>query len=84
MIVFFICPRPVVIVSVVHGDEGNVFPMNLMGPIGNGRFAFSLNSTRHAAPITGRAGKLASAACRLRWPLWRANWAKTITRTRSI
>jgi flavin reductase (DIM6/NTAB) family NADH-FMN oxidoreductase RutF len=59
MIVFFICPRPVVIVSVVHGDEGNVFPMNLMGPIGNGRFAFSLNSTRHAAPITTRAGKLA-------------------------
>jgi len=30
-----------------------------MGPIGDGRFAFSLNSTRHAAPITGRAGRLA-------------------------
>ncbi len=59
MIVFFICPRPVVLVSVVHEGAGNVFPMNLMGPVGEGRFAFSLNSTRHAAPIVGRAGRLA-------------------------
>ena len=59
MIVFFICPRPVVLVSVVHDGSGNVFPMNLMGPVGEGRFAFSLNSTRHAAPIVGRAGRLA-------------------------
>ena len=59
MIVFFICPRPVVLVSVMHEGAGNVFPMNLMGPIGGGRFAFALNSTRHAAPIVVSAGRLA-------------------------
>jgi len=59
MVAFFICPRPVVLVSVRHGDEGNVFPMNLMGPIGEGRFAFALNSTRHAAPIVVKARRAA-------------------------
>jgi hypothetical protein len=59
MIVFFICPRPVVLVSVVHGESGNVFPMNLMGPIGEGKFAFALNSTRHAAPIVVNARRAA-------------------------
>ncbi len=59
MIVFFLCPRPVVLVSVVHGETGNLFPMNLMGPLGNGYFAFSLNSSRQAAPLVERAGKVA-------------------------
>lgn len=59
MIVFFICPRPVVLVSVLHNGEGNVFPMNLMGSIGNGKFAFALNSTRHAAPIVVSAQRAA-------------------------
>ncbi|HVV46420.1 MAG TPA: flavin reductase [Bryobacteraceae bacterium] len=59
MVVFFICPRPVVLVSVRHGEEGNVFPMNLMGPIGEGKFAFALNSTRHAAPIVIQARRAA-------------------------
>ncbi len=59
MIVFFICPRPVVLVSVIHGEAGNLFPMNLMGPLGNGYFAFSLNSSRQAAPLVARAGKVA-------------------------
>jgi flavin reductase (DIM6/NTAB) family NADH-FMN oxidoreductase RutF len=59
MVAFFICPRPVVLVSVRHGEEGNVFPMNLMGPISEGKFAFALNSTRHAAPIVVKAGRAA-------------------------
>jgi flavin reductase (DIM6/NTAB) family NADH-FMN oxidoreductase RutF len=59
LVVFFICPRPVVLVSAVDGETGNIFPMNLMGPVGDGLFAFSLNSTRHAAPIVERAGRLA-------------------------
>ncbi len=59
MVAFFICPRPVVLVSVRHGEEGNVFPMNLMGPISEDRFAFALNSTRHAAPIVVKAGRAA-------------------------
>jgi len=59
MIVFYVCPRPVVLVSVADGGMGNVFPMNLMGPIGNGYFAFALNSTRAAAPLVERTGRVA-------------------------
>jgi flavin reductase (DIM6/NTAB) family NADH-FMN oxidoreductase RutF len=59
MNVFFICPRPVVLVSVMHGDAGNIFPMNLFGGIGDGYFAFALNSMRNAAPLVERAGRVA-------------------------
>jgi flavin reductase (DIM6/NTAB) family NADH-FMN oxidoreductase RutF len=59
MIVFYICPRPVVLVSVADGGTGNVFPMNLMGSIGNEYFAFALNSTRAVAPLVERAGRVA-------------------------
>ena len=76
LIVFFICPRPVVLVSVLHGQAGNVFPMNLMGPVGPGRFAFALNSTRHAAPIIGHAGRLAISSV----PLGEAALAKQLGR----
>lgn len=58
MAVFYICPRPVVLVSVIEGQTGNMFPMNVMGPIGGGYFAFGLNSTRSAAPLVGRAGRV--------------------------
>jgi flavin reductase (DIM6/NTAB) family NADH-FMN oxidoreductase RutF len=57
MTAFFICPRPVVLVSVKHGDAGNIFPMNLLGSIGDGYFAFALNSLRKAAPLVERAGR---------------------------
>ena len=59
MIVFYICPRPVVLASVADGGMGTVFPMNLMGPIGNGYFAFALNSTKAVAPLVERTGKVA-------------------------
>ena len=57
MAVFYVCPRPVVLVSVADGQEGNMFPMNVMGPVGNGYFAFGLNSSRSAAPLVERAGR---------------------------
>ncbi len=59
MTVLFTCPRPVVLVSVPSGAGGNIFPMNLMGPIGSGYFAFALNSRRHAASLVERAGRVA-------------------------
>jgi flavin reductase (DIM6/NTAB) family NADH-FMN oxidoreductase RutF len=59
MNVLFICPRPVVLVSAMHGDSGNIFPMNLFGNIGGGYFAFALNSFRKAAPLVERAGRVA-------------------------
>ncbi len=36
MIVFFLCPRPVNVVTVMEGVGGNMFPMNLMGQLGDG------------------------------------------------
>jgi flavin reductase (DIM6/NTAB) family NADH-FMN oxidoreductase RutF len=59
MTVLFICPRPVVLVSVAWGDGGNMFPMNLMGPLGNGYFGLALNSRRRAAAQVERAGRVA-------------------------
>ncbi|HZS55754.1 MAG TPA: flavin reductase [Bryobacteraceae bacterium] len=59
MNVFFICPRPVVLVSAIYGDAGNIFPMNLLGHIADGYFAFALNSYRKAAPLVERAGRVA-------------------------
>jgi flavin reductase (DIM6/NTAB) family NADH-FMN oxidoreductase RutF len=59
MIAAFICPRPVVLVSAVAGDRSNIFPMNLLGNLGDGYFAFALDSTRLAAPLVADAGKVA-------------------------
>jgi flavin reductase (DIM6/NTAB) family NADH-FMN oxidoreductase RutF len=55
----FICPRRVVLVSAVWGDRSNIFPMNLLGSLGDGYFAFSLDSTRLAAPLVAGAGQVA-------------------------
>jgi flavin reductase (DIM6/NTAB) family NADH-FMN oxidoreductase RutF len=59
MIVSFICPRPVVLVSAISGDRSNMFPMNLLGSVSDGYFAFSLDSTRLAAPLVAGAGSVA-------------------------
>ncbi|HEY2416747.1 MAG TPA: flavin reductase, partial [Steroidobacteraceae bacterium] len=45
IMIFYICPRPVVLVSVQHGDHSNIFPMDLIGPIGPDRFTLALRST---------------------------------------
>jgi flavin reductase (DIM6/NTAB) family NADH-FMN oxidoreductase RutF len=57
MAVFYLCPRPTALVTVGDQNEGNLFPMNLMGPIGDAYFAFGLNSGR-AAPQVERAGRV--------------------------
>jgi flavin reductase (DIM6/NTAB) family NADH-FMN oxidoreductase RutF len=58
MPIFFICPRPVGLVS-VGAEVGNLFPMNLMGSLGERHFGFALNSTRTSASLVKRAGRLA-------------------------
>jgi len=63
MIVFYLCPRPITLVTVVEdsaaeGKRGNIFPMNLMGHLGNDLFAFALNSHRSAAPLVDRARRV--------------------------
>jgi flavin reductase (DIM6/NTAB) family NADH-FMN oxidoreductase RutF len=57
MAVFFICPRPVVLVSVAHSENGNIFPMNLMGATSGRYMAFALNSSRKACRSVERAGR---------------------------
>jgi flavin reductase (DIM6/NTAB) family NADH-FMN oxidoreductase RutF len=43
--IFYICPRPVVLVSVDDGNHCNLFPMDLIGPVSSDRFTLALRST---------------------------------------
>jgi flavin reductase (DIM6/NTAB) family NADH-FMN oxidoreductase RutF len=43
--IFYICPRPVVLVSVDNGIHSNLFPMDLIGPVSSDRFTLALRST---------------------------------------
>jgi flavin reductase (DIM6/NTAB) family NADH-FMN oxidoreductase RutF len=45
LLAFYICPRPVVLVSVDDGQHSNLFPMDLIGPIGRDGFTLALRST---------------------------------------
>lgn len=58
MAVFYLCPRPIALVTVGNRNGGNLFPMNLMGPVGGGSFAFALNSSRAAAPLVEQARRI--------------------------
>ena len=49
--VLFFCPRPVVLVSAQQGVTGNIFPMNLMGPVGGAYFVFALNTLKQPASL---------------------------------
>jgi flavin reductase (DIM6/NTAB) family NADH-FMN oxidoreductase RutF len=54
LFIFYICPRPIVLVSVVDGDAGNIFPMDLIGQIGRRHFSLALHTTAKAVPIIER------------------------------
>jgi flavin reductase (DIM6/NTAB) family NADH-FMN oxidoreductase RutF len=45
IMIFYICPRPVVLVSVDSGSHSNLFPMDLIGPTASDRFTLALRST---------------------------------------
>jgi flavin reductase (DIM6/NTAB) family NADH-FMN oxidoreductase RutF len=59
LFVFYICPRPVVLVSVVDGETGNIFPMDLVGPIGGGHFSIALHTTSTPLPLIERSRRIA-------------------------
>jgi hypothetical protein len=59
MFVFYICTRSVVLGGLCDGTRSNVFPMNLMGPIGEGYFSFALNSARPVTALVERARSVA-------------------------
>jgi flavin reductase (DIM6/NTAB) family NADH-FMN oxidoreductase RutF len=58
MAVFYLCPRPIALVTVETAEARNIFPMNLMGAIGDGYFAFGLNSSRAIAPLVARSRRI--------------------------
>ena len=57
--VMFILPHPVSLVSLADEAGGNIFPMNLMGDLGDGYFAFALKDSRRAAHLVERTGRIA-------------------------
>jgi flavin reductase (DIM6/NTAB) family NADH-FMN oxidoreductase RutF len=59
--VFYLCPRPVVLVSVCEGEQGNLFPMDLLGPFGNAHFALALRNTSPSVATMKRSGLIALA-----------------------
>ncbi len=46
--VFYMCPRPVVLVTVEHEGAGNMFPMDLIGPTDSEWYSMALRKTSPA------------------------------------
>ena len=57
--VMFIRPHAVSLVSVKGKDGGNIFPMNLMGDLGDAFVGFALREDRRAAHLVEAAGRIA-------------------------
>lgn len=57
--VAFIRPHPLMLGSLNGSAGGNMFPMNLMGDLGEGHFAFALKDSRRAAHLVERTGSIA-------------------------
>jgi flavin reductase (DIM6/NTAB) family NADH-FMN oxidoreductase RutF len=60
--VFYICPRPVVLVTVEHQGTGNMFPMDLIGPTGSPWFSIALRLTSPAVDLMRQSRRLALAS----------------------
>lgn len=56
---FYICPRPVVLLSVAGAGAINIVPMDLVGPVGDGYFTLALHSSSTAAPLAERTRRVA-------------------------
>jgi hypothetical protein len=59
MMVEFIRPHPIVLVSVGSREDGNIFPMNLLGELGDGYFGLALRTERVAGRLVERSGRIA-------------------------
>jgi len=57
--VAFIRPHPLMLGSVNCESGGNIFPMNLLGDLGNDYFAFALKNSRRPAHLVERLGSIA-------------------------
>lgn len=56
---FYICPRPVALVSVMDGDHGNIFPMDLIGPVGARKFSLALHKSRQGVALMEHSRRVA-------------------------
>lgn len=59
LFVFYVCPRPVVLVTVIHEGKCNIFPMDLIGPTDAGFFLLALRSTSPAVELIRSSRRLA-------------------------
>lgn len=59
LMTIYICPRPVVLVSVSETAHSNIFPMDLIGPLGPGCFTLALRSTSISVPTMVAARRIA-------------------------
>jgi flavin reductase (DIM6/NTAB) family NADH-FMN oxidoreductase RutF len=57
--VLYICPRPVVLVTVRHGDASNLFPMDLIGQTDSPYFLLGLRNTSPSIALIKEARRLA-------------------------
>ena len=55
LMIFYICPRQVVLVSVDDGEHRNLFPMDLIGPVAPDRFTLALRNSSRSVPAMKRA-----------------------------
>jgi flavin reductase (DIM6/NTAB) family NADH-FMN oxidoreductase RutF len=74
LMIFYICPRQVVLVSVEDGEHRNLFPMDLIGPVASDRFTLALRNTSLSVPVMKLARRVAlsdvaAADCRLAYGL---------------
>ncbi|HXM12454.1 MAG TPA: hypothetical protein VN946_21060 [Terriglobales bacterium] len=56
---FYICPRPVVLVSVMDQGAGNIFPMDLIGSFADGYFSLALHATSSPASLMENSRRIA-------------------------
>jgi len=60
LMIAYLCPRPVVLVSVDAPGHRNIFPMDLIGPLErSGLFSLALRSTNVSMPIMRDVGRVA-------------------------
>lgn len=74
LMIFYICPRQVVLVSVQDGEHRNLFPMDLIGSVAPQRFTLALRNTSRSVPVMKSARRVvlsdvAAADCGLAYRL---------------
>ena len=59
LFIYYICPRPVFLVSFQSEGRGNMIPMDLVGAIGREHFGLALHTSSPALPLVEMAGRVA-------------------------